>query len=78
MTPQEHEMMLLMFTRMNEAIGIVVEALKSRDLWTAEDVKAFSHATHYDNQKLLSYLLQARVDYLKCAKQAGVVTGLES
>jgi hypothetical protein len=78
MTKQEHEMMLLMFVRMQEAVGIVVEALKSRELWTADDVKAFSHATHYDDKKMLYYVLQARADYLRCAKEVGVVTGLET
>jgi hypothetical protein len=72
MTPQEHELMILMFARMNEAIGIVVEALKSRGLWTADDVKAFSHATHADDQKILVYAAQARHDYLACARLCGI------
>lgn len=78
MTPKDHEMMLLILTRVYESIGILTEALKSRDILSADDVKAFSHATHFDDKKLVSYLMQARADYLACAKQTGLVTGLES
>lgn len=72
MTKQEHEMMILMFARLNESVGIIVEALRSRDILNADDVKAFSHATHADAKKVLSYVVQARVDYLKAATQSGV------
>jgi hypothetical protein len=78
MTKQEHEMMLLMFVRVHESIGIVVEALKSRELLTPDDVRAFSHATHFDEKKLQFFALAARADYLACAKELGVVTGLET
>lgn len=73
-----HQLMLLMFTRMHESIGIVVEALKSREILTADDVKAFSHATHFDDKKLQFFALASRADYLEFAKQLGVVTGLET
>jgi hypothetical protein len=75
---QEHELMVLMFARLQESIGIMAEAFKSRGLWTGDDPTAFSHAVHADDRKLLSYAAQAKKDYLACARLSGVVTGLES
>jgi hypothetical protein len=77
MTRQEHELMILMFSRVNESIGIIVETLTSRGIWSDDDPKAFSHAVHADDQKLLFYAAQARKDYSVLAKQAGItVSGI--
>jgi hypothetical protein len=76
MTKQEHELMLMMFVRMNESIGIIIEALKSRDILTGDDAKAFSHAIHSDDKKILFYATQTRADYLRCAALSGL-TGLD-
>ena len=73
MTKHEHELMIMMFARANEAIGILTETLKSRGLWTGDDEKAFAHAVHADDLKILRYVAQARSDYLKCATSLGVV-----
>jgi hypothetical protein len=73
MTKQEHELVVMMFARTNEAIGIIIEALKSREILTKDDVKAFSHATHADDQNILRYAAQAQADYLKCAELCRVV-----
>jgi hypothetical protein len=77
MTRQEHELMVLMFARLYEAMGVIKETLKSRELWTADDERAFSHAVHDDNKKLAEYFFQAMKDYLRLAQKSGVVTGLE-
>ena len=76
MTPQEHELMIMMFARMHEAIEILKETLKSRGLWTDDDEKAFSHAVHADARKLLQNIGQAYIDYARIAKLAGVVVEL--
>lgn len=76
MTHEEHEMMLMLFARLYEAIEVLKETLRSRGLWTEDDEKAFSHAVHQDARKLLSSLTQAYVDYVRVAKIAGVATGL--
>jgi hypothetical protein len=78
MTTNEHELMILMFARLHEAIGAIADTLKSRDLWTGDDQRAFSHAVHEDPEKLLGFVLQARRDYLRSAARSGVVTGLET
>ena len=78
MTPLEHELIMLMFARMNEAIATITDVLKSRGLLTEDDAKAFSHAVHYDETKTLPVVLQTWRDYLACAAQVGVATGLEN
>ena len=78
MTNEEHELMVLMFARLYEAIGIIGDVLKSHELLTGDDPAAFSHAVHADDQKLVAYLAQAHKDYLNAARQVGVVTGLET
>ena len=78
MTPQEHELMLLMFARMRELIGILTDVLENRGLLTSDDRKAFSHAVPYDPVKTLNFVLQAWKDYQAAAAQAGLLTGLET
>jgi hypothetical protein len=75
MTRKEHELMLLMFARLYESIGIIEETLKSRGIWAGDDPKAFSHAVHADDRKLLHYAKRARTDYLAFANQLGVIAG---
>jgi hypothetical protein len=72
MTTEEHTLMILMLARMNQAIGALSEILKSRDIVTADDLKAFHFAAWDDDRQLLKAVAQARSDYLKIAKQAGV------
>ncbi len=78
MTKQEHKLMLLMFTRLYESIGIPEETLKSRGIWTGDDPTAFSHAVHADDRKILHYATRAREDYVTFASQLGVVPDLKS
>ena len=78
MTPEEHNLQILMFARVHEAIGVLAEMLKSRDIITNDDAKAFSHAVHSDQKHIVRFVLQAYTDYQRSAQQAGVVTGLEN
>ncbi len=73
MTKEEHTLMIAMFARINESIGVITDALKSREILTDDDPKAFSHAAHVDERRLLSCAAQARKDYLAFANQLGVV-----
>jgi hypothetical protein len=77
MTPQEHELMLLMFAKQHEAIGILIDVLKSRNILTSDDDKAFAHVVHFDQKRLLQFTVQAWADYQKFAAQLGITTGLE-
>jgi hypothetical protein len=72
MTTEEHQLMVLMLARMNQAVSAVWEALKSREVVTLDDQKAFYFSATDDNRQIAQAVLQARSDYLKIAKQAGV------
>ena len=78
MTKEEHELMVLMFARVYESVKVISDVLKSNGVLTGDDPKAFSHAVHADDRKLIQCLAQAQRDYLNLAKQTGVVTGLKS
>jgi hypothetical protein len=77
MTPKEHELIVLMFARVNESIGIIGETLKSRGLWSGDDSRAFAHAVHADDQKIDSCVSKALTEYCSLAAHLGVVTGLK-
>ena len=66
-----------MFARVNEALEMISDNLKSRELWTGDDQRAFAHAVHADDAKLVRFVLDATRDYQRLASQLGVVTGPE-
>lgn len=72
MAPQDHELMILMFARMFQAMGAIRETLKSRGLWTADDEKAFDFQQWDDNSQILKAVHSALTEYRKCADQSGV------
>jgi hypothetical protein len=76
MTPQEHNLMVLMFARTHQAMAAITETLKSRDLWTGDDEKAFNRAVHENDELLLKCAARVLSDYRTIAEQEGVVTGL--
>lgn len=69
--------MMLMFARMLETIDALTETLKSRNLWTADDERAFRHLVHHDKSRLERYVAQASKDYTRLAHSLGVVTDLK-
>lgn len=73
MTAKEHKLMIAMFTRINERVGIIANTLTSRGIWSGDDAQAFAHAVHFD-QKLKTFALQALDDYHIFAAQIGVDT----
>ena len=72
MTLQEHQIHVLILGRVYQALRAVTTALESREILTADDLKAFHFATWDDNQQIFALAAQARTDYLKIAKSAGV------
>jgi hypothetical protein len=77
MEAKEHYLMLLMFARMHECLLVIRDTLKSRDLWTDDDEKAFSAAVALDSEKLRVCMQLASKDYLRLSSALGVATGLE-
>jgi broad specificity phosphatase PhoE len=72
MTKQEHETMILMLARAYQTIGALANVLKSREIMTDDDLKAFQFAAWADDRQTLHYVSQARADYLKAAQLSGV------
>jgi hypothetical protein len=77
MTAKEHKLMIAMFTRINERVGIIADTLTSRGIWTGDDAEAFSHAIHFDQEKLKVFALQALDDYHIFAAKLDVDIPLE-
>ena len=77
MTKEEHELVVLMFARWAQAMVTISDALKRDGIWTDDDEKAFRAVAQYDAKKLLGRSALALKEYLKCAKQVGVRTGLD-
>lgn len=78
MTPEEHQLQILMFARLYEAIEILKETFKSRGLWTDDDEMAFSVAVHADVRVTVKTTMQAYSDYTRIARNLGVATGLDA
>jgi hypothetical protein len=78
MTTNEHQLMIFMFARLSESIRVIVETLKSREIWTNDDVQAFAHLVHEDDEKMKRLIARVMEEYLQAAAQSGVVTGLET
>jgi hypothetical protein len=77
MNPEDHVLMCLMFFKQRQAIRILLDILRSRDIITADDEKAFSSAFLQDADLNSSLLEGTRDMYLKIAQGAGVDSGLE-
>jgi len=72
MTPEEHQLMILMLARIYQGNGILAEILVAKETISRDDLKAFQNAAWADDAQILKAAAQARADYLKIAKQAGV------
>ena len=77
MTPDEHRLIILLVVRQMQMSNTFLEILKSRGVLETGDARAFASLVYQDaaaNEVLLS---DATKQYLRLAKAAGVVTGLE-
>lgn len=64
--------MILLLSRVYEQFEVLKQTLRSRGVWTDDDERAFSAATHSDDRNLLLCALRARADYLAVARQCGM------
>jgi hypothetical protein len=72
MTLEEHQLLILMLARIYQATDALSEILKSREIISQDDLKAFQYTAWADNAQILKAVAQARADYLRIAEQAGV------
>lgn len=77
MTTEEHQLQILMFARLFEAVEILKQTFKSRGHWTDDDEQAFSAAVHADVRATARTVNQAFQDYTRIARFLSVATGLE-
>jgi hypothetical protein len=77
MDTKEHYLLVLMFARVYESLRVITDTLKSRELWTEDDERAFSSEVHLDTEKLRICMQAAAKDYLRIASALGMTTGLE-
>jgi hypothetical protein len=76
MTRKEHVLILAMLTRQQMQIKIILDLLRSREIVSGDDLKAFDFAVRQDTYSSLALLRQVKAVYLTAAADAGVNTGL--
>jgi len=77
MTIEEHKLMILMFTPLYAALDTLSEALISHGVWSRAEKTAFCQVPRADDAKLMECLARTTSDYLRCAAETGVATGIE-
>jgi hypothetical protein len=77
MTPQEHTLLIGMFTRQMQATEAIFQILKSKGVIESDDPNAFTFSVRKDAASNEVLLRQCSRDYELAAKLAGVQLGLE-
>ncbi len=76
MTREEHLLVLAVFTKQQQIITVLADMLRSRDLASADDLRAFEFAAIQDEPSKDALMRQVKVFYLDVAKALGIETGL--
>jgi hypothetical protein len=77
MTRDEHMLIILLLMKQNQSIKILIEALKSRGVWTEDDAQAFEFSQMQDAASNAALFDELRKNYVTLANSLGVQTGLE-
>jgi hypothetical protein len=77
MTPREHLLILALLTRQAHSSKILADILKSRDIMTHEDWRAFEYAASEDARANSSLFELMKGQYIGMAAELGIQTGLE-
>lgn len=72
MSPQEHTLMLMMFTRLSQYVASIEEILKSREIVKSEDLPAFDFAVRTDYRASAAALQDMAEQYRKFAEEEGI------
>jgi hypothetical protein len=78
MTPQEHALVLSLFTKQNQFVKMLIDILKSRGILSGDDAYAFEFSQLSDAKSNAAIFDEAKRKYLELAKGLGIVTGLEN
>lgn len=76
MTREEHMLILTMLAKQQQTIKAMGDLLRSRDLASEDDLKAFEFAATQDTPANAVLLRRVKGFYLRMARQFGVQTGL--
>jgi hypothetical protein len=77
MTPREHFLILALIVRQAHSSKILADILKSRDIMTHEDWRAFEFAASEDVRANSSLFELVKGQYIALAAELGIQTGLE-
>lgn len=77
MTRDEHMLLLMLLMKQNQSIKILIDALKSRGVWTGDDAQAFEFSQMQDAPSNAALFAQMKQTYLTLANSLGIQTGLE-
>jgi hypothetical protein len=72
MTPKEHQLVITMLMRQSEAIRVLGNVLKSREIIQGDDLAAFEAALHYDAPANVVELQKVAEQYQVVAKALGL------
>jgi hypothetical protein len=76
MTREEHLLILTMLARQQMQIKLILDVLRSREIVSSDDLKAFDFAVRQDADAKLVLLRQVKEVYLSVAAEVGVDTGI--
>jgi len=72
MTPNEHQLMLMMFMRLSQHISSIQEILKSRDIVKPDDLPAFDFAVRRNFHATAVAFQDMAEHYRRFAKELGI------
>lgn len=78
MTPREHLLVLALFVRQAHLAKLLADVLKSREIMSDEDWKAFEFAASVDDLSNSALFDLMKAKYIELASQLGIPTGLEN
>jgi hypothetical protein len=76
MTREEHVLVLAIFTKQQQLIRVLFDMLRSHNLASADDLRAFEFAAIQDEPSKDALLQEMKAFYLDVAKSLGIETGL--
>jgi hypothetical protein len=77
MTPQEHELMIIMLAKQRQFIKVLVELLRKKGIAQQEDLPAFEFSVQGDSALRGELFYETRSSYSQAAKVLGIHTDLE-
>lgn len=78
MTTEEHVLILQLLFKQRQGMRVLLNILRSRDILTPDDEKAFAAAQTQDVGSNAAIFAEAKAFYIDLARSVGLQTGLEN